>query len=242
MVALFLLFTSLLYPIMPTDNYRPLSNVRRALLLVPALLFVTGCAILTLNLQIVPKTDLIAIIAAVIYIQAANLTQPPPSTMSSKPTTNVIRPLAMTSGFSRANVRVFLLTSLLLSIVIPWIWLLAFNPTLEQRMLLGPHLFAMMTQVLFEIWSYRSSVSLLVRLTIPVGFVAYRVRLLLQWVQAAYHEFDTSNVSETFMFALALANLIFWGIILFYVLLLKVCPPYFASAPPHRYTHARSQS
>lgn len=219
---------------MATNNHRPLTNGRRALLFVPALLFVTGCAVLTLNLRTVPKTDLMAIIAAVIYIQAANLMQPPPSsTYPESPTTNIVRPLAMTAVFSRTTVRVFLLSSLLLSIVFPWIWLLVFNPTLEQRMLLGPHLFAMMAQVLFEIWSYRTSVSLLVRLTIPVGFAAYRVRLLIQWVQASYINLDTFGFSDTVMFVLALANLLFWGIILFYVLLLKVCPPYFATVPRH---------
>lgn len=217
---------------MTTDDPKPLSNIRRALLLLPALLFVTGCAILTLNLRIVPKTHLITIIAAVIYIQAANFTQPPPTGSSSKPTNNVIRPLALTNAFSRTTVRIFLLTSLLLSIVFPWAWLLFFNPTVIQRMLLGPHLFAMMVQVLFEIWSYRSSVSLVVRLTIPVGFVAYRVRLLLQWVQDAYYLLDPLSVSNVVMFALAFSNLVFWGVILFYVLLLKVCPPYFSSVPP----------
>lgn len=116
-----------------------------------------------------------------------------------------------------------------MSLIVPWVWLVALDATPEQTQLLGPPLFLMMVQVLFEIWGYRQSVNLLVRIGIPVGFVAYRLRLLLDWVCAAYDTYiAASDVRENrAMLALAGANLVFWFIILFYVLLLRVCPPYF---------------
>lgn len=92
--------------------------------------------------------------------------------------------------------------------------------------LVGPHLFVMMTQVLFEIWSYRACVSVVVRIGIPVGFVAYRLRLLGEWFLRAWDVWK-GDVRGGCMVLLAGGNIVFWGFVLFYVLLLKVCPPYF---------------
>lgn len=125
--------------------------------------------------------------------------------------------------------RVLIFISFVLSLIVPWAWLVVLEATREQTLLLGPPLFLMMVQVLFEIWGYRQSVNLLVRIGIPVGFVAYRLRLLVDWVRAAYDIYAAaSDVRENkAMLALAGANLVFWCIILFYVLLLRVCPLYF---------------
>lgn len=206
-----------------------MTAARRVVHLLSSLALVTGCAVLTLNLRTIPKVELVTVVAAAIYVQAANLAQLQLYSTSPSISSHVIRPLAMNGIFSRLTIRIFLFSSLVLSIVVPWIWLLAFNPSLDERMMLGPHLFAMMAQILFEFWSFRPYVSLVVRLAIPVGFVAYRLRLLMQWVQAAY-QVDLSIRSHLFMLVLASANLIFWSIMLFYVLLLKVCPPYFSSS------------
>lgn len=211
------------------DKYGDIfSQTRRAILLLTALLFVVGSAVLSLNLRAVPKTELAVVALAVLYVLAASTLQPP-HTSSSK---DRIKPLARDRQLSRIAVRIFLISSFLISIAAPWIWLTCFRTTLSQRRLLGPHLFLMMAQVLFEIWSYRTTVSLLLRITIPVAFVSYRIRLLVDWVKKSSFIILTnsqakSNLADRLMFALAMVNLVFWGIILFYVLLLKVCPPYF---------------
>lgn len=204
------------------------SKTRRAILLLIALVFVVGSAVLSLNLRAVPKTELGVVTLAVLYVLAASTLQPP-QIPSSK---DRVKPLARDRQLSRVTVRIFLISSLLISLVVPWIWLSCFRTTLSQRRLLGPHLFLMMAQVLFEIWSYRATVSLLLRITIPVAFVSYRIRLLVDWVRKSAliilsNTEGKSDLDDRLMFALAMVNLVFWGIILFYVLLLKVCPPYF---------------
>lgn len=205
------------------DGY-PLSATRRFALLSLASVLVFGCAFLALSLRAVPKSELAAVTVAVFYVLAANLLQPSPSQPKTRP--DRIRPLALERQFSRAAVRGFLATGLFLSIFIPWVWIALFSPSYGQLQLLGPHLFLMMSQVLFEIWSYRATVKIVVRIGIPVGFVSYRLSVLLKWVQEALAN-DSTALPDVFMKVLAVSNLCFWGVVLFYVLLLKVCPPYF---------------
>lgn len=102
-----------------------------------------------------------------------------------------------------------------------------FTASTQHRKLLAPHLFLMMAQVLFEIWSYRLSVSLVVRIAIPVAFVSYRLTVLYEWVRDAFVAMSSNMLPDQLMFVLALVNFAFWIFILLYVLLLKVCPPYF---------------
>lgn len=211
---------------MPDGNLVVLGYARRIALLSVASLLLTGCAVLTLALNAVPKSQLALVAAAAVYIQVAHLLQR--KKQPAKLRSNVIRPLANANSLRKSTIRVFLIISLVISIIIPWVWLLAFSPTPAQCRLLGPPLFVMMSQVLFEIWSYQTTVSILFRITIPVGFVSYRLRLLIEWVQEAA-KLDVNNTADQLMFVLACVNLFFWAIMLFYVLLLKVCPPYFNS-------------
>lgn len=211
---------------MDTSDSVSFNTARRASLLLIASFFICGCALLALPYRAVPKNELVTVGVALVYIQAAHWLHPSPLTKGQ--VSNVIRPLAMTGVLGRLTVRLLLSVSLMLSIVVPWVWLLVFSVSQAQARLLGPHLFLMMTQVLFEIWSYRQTVSTIVRISIPVGFVAYRLHLLIDWVQEAYNV-ESGAFSDKFMLFLAFANLIFWTIVLFYILLLKVCPPYFSS-------------
>lgn len=200
-----------------------ISIASRILLLLIASALVTGCATLTLFFRAVPKNILFAVLFAAFYAFIANCLQP----TAPKPPSKKIKPPALSQQLSRLTVRFCLLLSLLLSVVIPWIWILTFNPTPQHRKLLAPHLFLMMAQVLFEIWSYRLSVSLVVRIAIPVAFVTYRLTVLYEWVHDAFVAMSSNLVPDQLMFVLAFANFAFWNVILFYVLLLKVCPPYF---------------
>lgn len=197
---------------------------RRGTLLAVALLFVAGCAVLSLGLRAVPKTELAAVTAAIMYVLAASVLQPAPPVPSVAP--GRIKPLALDRQLSRATIRFFLVTSFVLSLVAPWIWIAYFEPSYQQLQLLGPHLFLMMAQVLFEVWSYRTTVSVVIRVGIPVAFVSYRMRVLVAWVQDAL-VVENKGLSDKVMVALASANVCFWGFMLFYILLLKVCPPYF---------------
>lgn len=195
---------------------------RRTLLLFIALLLVCGCAILSLGLNAVPKSQLGAITFALFYVLTVNRLQPKPTF----PKLDRIRPLALDHQLERSTVRVLLCTSLLISVIVPWVWILSVAARASELELLAPHLFLMMAQVLFEIWSYRGNVSVVVRIGIPVGFVAYRIKVLVGWAQSAVAR-NCGGIAGWAMVVLAMANLGFWGVVLFYVLLLKVCPPYF---------------
>lgn len=198
---------------------------RRAALLSIAMVLVVGCAVLSLGLRAVPKSELTAVMAAVMYFLAVSALQPgaPPESISA----GRIKPLAVDRQLSRATVRFFLLCSFLLSIVAPWVWIVGFRPSYRHLHLLGPHLFLMMTQTQFEIWSYRTTVNVVIRIGIPVAFVSYRMRVLVSWVRDSLMVVEPMTTSDKFMLFLASANFCFWGVMLFYVLLLKVCPPYF---------------
>lgn len=200
-----------------------LGAMRRSALLGVAAVLVFGCAVLTLGLRAVPKSELAAVIVAVLYVLVASLLQPAPSQAKSCP--DRIMPLALDRQLSRATVRFFLVSGLVISIILPWLWIV-FSPSYGELQLLGPHLFLMMAEVLFEIWSYRTTVSVVVRIGIPVGFVSYRLRVLLDWTQEAM-AVDSVALSDVLMKVLAVSNLCFCSVVLFYVLLLKVCPPYF---------------
>lgn len=202
----------------------PFSLSRRVLLLLIAATFVVGCAVLALGLRVVPVSELGAVTAALFYVLAASLLQPAPRQANSRP--DRIRPLALDRQLSRITVRLFLTASFVLSLLLPWAWIIAGIKNAECK-LLGPHLFLMMAQVLFEIWSYRNTVSTFIRIGIPVAFVSYRLGLLVNWVRAAFEGGADGGMRDLAMKALALSNLTFWGVVLFYVLLLKVCPPYF---------------
>lgn len=211
---------------MSTKNNTSAENGHGIVLLSVATLLLTGCAILSLSLRVVPKYELATMASAVVYVQAVHILHR--KRQIGKSTTCEIRPLAEANVLRLSTLRFFIVTSLILSILMPWTWLIWFSPSKKQVRLLGPHLFVMMTQVLFEIWSYRKSVSLLVRVSIPVAFVGYRLRIVVEWIQGAAAAYaDSSELSNQVMLALACANLFFWSIMLFYVLLLKVCPPYF---------------
>lgn len=209
-------------------NGDSLSDMRRALLTALAAVLVIGCAILSLSLRAVPKSQLAVVCVAVVYVQAAHVLLP---AERHKAPAGRIRPLATDTALGRATIRFFLLTSLVVSLVVPWGWLTLFETCREQQLLLAPHLFLMMTQVLFEIWSYRNGVNAAIRIGVPVGFVSYRLRVLMDWVWVAAGSVEWKDgvklSTEWVMLGLAVINLVFWSVILFYVLLLKVCPPYF---------------
>lgn len=195
---------------------------RRTLLLIIASLLVCGCAILSLGLNAIPKSQLSAVTFALFYVLIVNRLQPKPTL----PKLDYIRPLALDRQLGRTTVRILICTSVLLSLVVPWAWIVIVAARASELEIMAPHLFLMMVQVLFEIWSYRGNVSVVVRIGIPVGFVAYRMKVLAVWVQSAMVR-NCGGVAGWAMVALAVANLGFWGLVLFYVLLLKVCPPYF---------------
>lgn len=193
------------------------SRTPSAMLFLPAswLLFLT--ATLCLKLRAVPKQELWSVTGAVLYLLFATCFQR--SSLTREPS------LPLARSASRWVIRVLLATSFILSILIPWIWIFCrANPARVK--LLGPHLFVMMAQVLFEIWSYRLDVSTTIRVGIPVGFVAYRIWLLIHWCSAAWLAKDIP------MTVLAISNLGFWAVILFYVLLIRVCPFYFMEGSP----------
>lgn len=216
------------------DQLRP---ERRWLLLAFAQILVIACGVLALGFRAVPNVQLAGTVAAVLYVLAANFVLGPREGPNRKP--NRVLPLTQDGQLSRVIVRTCIVSSFLLSIALPWAWIVFFSPSFAQRQLLGPHLFMMMVQVLFEIWSYRATISMLIRVTIPVAFVAYRMKLLITWVQQVFLVVS-DDTSDLVMRVLAVSNLVFWSVILFYVLLLKVCPPYFLEKKVEDNAHAES--
>lgn len=200
----------------------PVFTRQRAALLCVAALLVTGCGVLTLGLRAVPRAELGLVMGAVLYFLAASLLQSAPAPA---PSPGHVKPLVSENQLPQWTVNLLIVFSFLLSIAVPWVWIVAFQPSYRQLRLLAPHLFLMMTQVLFEIWSNRASVSIVIRIGIPVAFVSYRMRVLVAWVGEALQ--GGEGIADRVMLALAGGNLAYWGLVLFYVLLLKVCPPYF---------------
>lgn len=188
------------------------SRTSSATLLLPASWLLFLIATLCLKLRAVPKQELWTVTGAVLYLLFATCFQ------ANSVTREPSLPLARST--SRWVIRALLFISFILSILLPWTWI-ASGADPARVKLLGPHLFVMMAQVLFEIWSYRPDVGTAIRVGIPVGFVAYRIWLLMQWTSAAWLTEDIP------MAMLAISNLAFWAIILFYVLLIRVCPLYF---------------
>lgn len=200
----------------------PLSR-RFGLLAVAALLLI-GCGVLIFGFKAVPKGNLFAMLFAVLYVPVLNSV----GSGGGIRRRAKVKPLALDQKLSRGMVRLLLVTSFVISFAAPWVWLLAFPMTRTQTHILAPHLFVMMSQVLFEIWGYRSCVSVVARLGIPVAFVTYRLTVLYGCaLEAAMVAMRTRQTADVIMFALTGANVLFWALILFYVLLLKVCPPYF---------------
>lgn len=195
----------------------------RPALLTVATALVLHCGVLLLGYRAVPASECLLVVFAVIFVQACALLQPRASTPPP------VRPLGAPSGMGRTLVRLLLAASGIVSFVLPWTLILWTGDAVVARVV-GPQLFVFATQQLFEIWSYRSQVPLAVRVLIPVGFVAYRLKVIATWIGDADAIRD-SGVRRAAQ-ALGVANIAFCAFVLFYVLLLRVCPPYFARKRP----------
>jgi hypothetical protein len=208
---------------------RDTSPAYRALLSVIGVALLCGCMYLSLGIGAVPDRDLWALLGAFVYGSVFSLAVAPPA-HPVRPVVPIspVKPLAG-AGMMRLQASVLLSVSAVLSISVPWAWIVTGRLTRVQLEMLAPHLFMMMAQVIFELACYRPTLSLLVRLSVPVLFTAYRLRLLLEWLARADDVLRLPNIPQN-AFAvryLALANLAFWTFVLFYFLLLKVVPRYF---------------
>lgn len=190
-------------------------------LLLLAVVLIYGCGVLALGVRVVPGQQIVVVSMAVLYTLLASCLQLPVKARR-------LTPLAVEAEVSQETMRVLIVTSLLVSVVLPWVWVII-GATMKQMRMLGPPLFVMMAQVLFEIWSHRSTVSAIVRIGIPVAFVSYRLWVILEWVNVSIASLDGWN--GCVMVLLSCLNLAYWSTMFFYVLLLKVCPPYFKDAP-----------
>lgn len=211
----------------------------RALQPVLCLTLVCGCAYLAVGLRAVPARELWTVLLALLYgacFSAASCKTANSSCSSGSYSNDVIVAPVPLSGFGYVRIQtLFLLaTSAFLSVGAPWAWILLGEPSPSQIKLLSPHLFVMMSQIIFELRCNRVSSHVLLRLSIPVAASAYRIGLLLEWSNFAKETLLSSETpsSEVYvMCGLAYANLFFWGFVLFYFLLVKVAPRYFAAMP-----------
>lgn len=205
------------------------SPIYRVVLFLLAGALVAFCAYLALGLGVVPQQDLWVFLLATCYgiCFAAFLREAPAA--SAPPIRSLV-----SRGRMRVEMLTLLVTSFLLSIVTPAIWIL-FVPgiTAQQVALLAPHLFCLCGQVIFEVICFRPGVNQLLRLAIPVLSTAYRFSRLLEWVRRAEAVVRLGGEgvaqSDQTMLGLAVVNLVFWTGVLFYFLLLRVVPIYFTA-------------
>lgn len=132
-----------------------------------------------------------------------------------------VRRLAVGAGMRLWVLRLWLAVAGMVSLILPWVLVLRGGSAAAD--VLGPHLFVFATQVLFEIWSNRTQVSISLRLSIPVAFAAYRLRVIFDWIGQAQR-----RPVERAVLVLGFVNAAFWATVLFYVLLMRVAPPYFS--------------
>jgi hypothetical protein len=210
---------------------RDTSPAYRALLSVLGVNLLGGCMYITMGLGAVPARDLWALLGAFLYGSVFSIAVAPPARPVPSTPISPVRPLAG-YGIMRLQAVVLLSLAAVLSIAVPWAWIIAGRLSRGQVEMLAPHLFVFMAQVIFELACYRPTVSLLVRMSVPVLFTAYRLRVLLEWLAKADEVLRMPEIPRN-AFAvryLALANLAFWSFVLFYFLLLKVVPRYFLAA------------
>jgi hypothetical protein len=240
------------------------SGVYGCVLLALAAVLVCGCFYLSVVQRTVPQREMYSVLCAVIYGAILSRSPARPQPPRAPGFAASIQPLAA-SGAMRVQARALIATSVVLSLAVPWAWVLRSAPELSpaQLRLLAPHLFVLMSQVFCELASYYPSSSLLLRLAVPVSFTFYRLRLLLEWfgkASAAAGDTPLSYASfvslvKTFslttsgglreravtpdaMQALAASNLVFWIVCLFGFILVRVVPRFFLSGTPR--SHADS--
>lgn len=216
------------------------SPTYRVFLSLLAVVLVAWCAYLALSLRAVPPQDLWAFLFAVSYGLCFSFCTAPQSSPPAPPVVPnrvaPVRPL-VANGRMRVQMLTLLTTSFFISVLIPACLILFVSEVTEkQKALLAPHLFCLCGQVVFELTCFRSGVNQLVRLAIPVLSTAYRFTRLLEWVKNAAAVVrlagDNAPRGDVAMLALAGVNLAFWAIVLFYFLLLRVVPRYFAPPKP----------
>lgn len=189
--------------------------------------------------KVVSRAPLVAVVLAILAIPFVN-SFPPPTTAPAlapieapvppEPAKNMgVAPLASVNLLSRFAVYLSIAGSLIISVFLPWLCIFALGPSYPHRKPLADALFLMMSQVLFEVWSYRPKVKGGVRVAIPLAFVSYRLLLLVKWARGAAQMFEVDrSVTNGCIVALASSNVVFWFIVLVYVLILKVTVPYFS--------------
>ena len=174
--------------------------------------FVTGSALLVANGG-VPKHDLIFSLAWPAYLWAMNtwrfesnaaLQDKPPGPLVAE---DWVRTYAAGAG--------------VLAILIPAALCLLNVSNTAVLMILGPHMYLTMVQVLCEYCTRGSHVAMLPRMLVPIGFNTYRMWTLWVWATAAI-----SSGLGPWHVGLAVANLLFWAYNLFVFLLGKMVPIY----------------
>lgn len=195
---------------MPSPGAPPYGLKKKGLLVVLGIVFELLVAILTLSLRAIPLRDLLVVMGVTLYVSVVN------SCLDrTKHSPRPFKPLAPIRRF----IRPVLAISFFVSIVIPSVWI-AITSSRKVVDLLAPHLFLIACQALFEVWSYRPEIAVVIRLFIPLAFNAYRLGALLEWCVRAWQE---SMIS---MKILAATNAAFWAFGFFYILLKRVLPQY----------------
>lgn len=123
----------------------------------------------------------------------------------------------------------------LTGVIVPFLYLL--SAPLHLGQLAAPHFFLVSMQVFVEVLSQTQTCHALVRLLVPIGFNAYRVPVLMDWVADSGHSVSsiisagsTSLSAENIVaytgYGLAILNLVCWVYNLFVFLLLRAVPQY----------------
>ena len=96
----------------------------------------------------------------------------------------------------------------------------------EVKNAVAPHLFLLLSQITMEGVSNDVRYYNLIRLLVPIGFNAYRISSLLEWVSMAWSSTALKGFWYYWLLGLAITNLVLWTYNLFIVLLLRVTPAY----------------
>jgi len=213
-----LLLSSFFHSMSRTDS----ASAPWGLLLVVAAGLLLHCSVLVVEYRAVPTEQLYKTSFAVAYLLLVSRSISIPHTVAVR---GNVQPLTSRSVLQRFILRFLLSIGLTVSLIIPWC--LVYYGDYSTVVILAPHMFMYAVQLLMEIWSYRASFSIGLRLLITIGLIGYRLWMIFDWIMDAKELFALR--------ILAFVNLTYWGLI-FQFLLVFVAPKYFPGrAPPAKY-------
>jgi hypothetical protein len=184
--------------------------------ILPLVVLSAGCTLLLFS-TVVPAHDVAFSFVWPAYIFAVNKLR------FSGNATHIMKPSSPL--VAEAWVRKYAAAAGVLALLLPALVCLLHRNDAAVLALIGPHLYLTTAQVLCESFSSSSSMAMLPRMLVPIGFNTFRLWTLWTWCTQAY-----TGQAPMWHVCLAVANLLFWTYNLFVFLLLNMLPRYLDAA------------